>query len=201
MSEDDFRKEAEKAKIGEAVIKRVFDDIFKFSAASTLFDCGHEETDYSSLTVEELINKIRGFLAQEPKDVNKMIFLHYLAKYPVSMCKRDVSPVLKKLIGFHYRFGIPDTQQQENGAEKVSYEDLSEIFVRSKATISECVNQTEFEWNELRQEVEDAKKIEDEARRQLVEEQKQKIREEEENSQRNEQTSERTPSTPCGEDI
>jgi predicted secreted protein len=88
----------------------------------------------------------------------------------------------------------------ENGAEKVSYDDLSEIFVRSKATISECVNATEGEWREIQQKVADEQKLEEEARRQLIEEKKQKLREIEQNNQTINQTSEQTPNTSSGED-
>jgi TolA-binding protein len=70
---------------------------------------------------------------------------------------------------------------RENGAEKVSYEDLSEIFVRSKDTISECVNQTETAWRELQEDIEKQKQIDAEAKKQLIEEQKQKLRQEEQN--------------------
>jgi hypothetical protein len=93
------------------------------------------------------MNKIRDVIAANPNDINKTCFLEYLAKYPVSMCKRDVSPLLKRLIGFHYRLGVPDEQQELNGAGKVSYDDLSEIFGRNKATVSVCINETE--WNEI----------------------------------------------------
>jgi hypothetical protein len=200
MNEEEIREGVEKTRIGEAVIKRVYDDLFRFGVCMNLTDLDLEETDYSTLSVKEVIDKIRAFLAQKPKDVSEMIFLHYMAKYPVSMCKRDVSPCLRTLIGFHYRLGVPDKEQQESGAEKVSYDDLSEIFVRSKATISECVNQTESKWKEVQWKAEQEQKLEEEARRQLIEEKKQKLREMEQNSQTDEQTSERTPITPERED-
>jgi hypothetical protein len=111
-------------------------------------------------------------------------FLEYLARYPVSICKRDVSPLLKRLIGFHYRLGVPTEQQKLNGAEKVSYDDLSEIFGRSKATISECVNETETEWNEIQRQAELDTVAEEEAKRQLIAERKKKLEEEELNEGR-----------------
>lgn len=194
MSE--YEKNAQIIQLGEAMIKRVYDNFFKIGVASMLTDLDLEETDYSTLAASEVIDKIRGCLAQNPKDVNRLIFLQYLAKYPVSMCKHDVSPILKKLIGFHYRFGVPNEQQVENGAEKVSYEDLSEIFVRSKATISECVNQTEIEWREIQEKAANEQKIEQEARKQLIEEKKQELRKIEQNNQTVAQTTERTPVSP-----
>ena len=194
MSE--FQKNAEIIKLGEAMIKRVYGDLFKFSVASNLTDLDLEETDFSTLTVYEVIRKIRDFLAQNPKDINRIIFLEYLGKYPVSMCKRDVSPLLKRFIGFHYRLGDPDRVQRENGAEKVSYDDLSEIFVRSKATISECVNQTESEWKGIQSKIREEQELEEEARKQLLEEKKQKLREMEQNNQTvspNERTNANSP--------
>lgn len=180
--------------------KRIYDNIFKVGVASNLYDSGIEERDCSTLTVQEIVNKIKDFLKSDPSDEKHIIFLNYLAKYPVSMCKRDVSPLLKKLIGFHYRLGIPNKEQELNGAEKVSYDDLSEIFVRSKATISQCVNETEIEWKELQQEIEDAKRIEAEAKQQLIEEEKARLRQEEMEKQSNSRTNERTPSTTSEED-
>lgn len=200
MNEEEIREGVEKTRIGEAVIKRVYDDLFRFGVCMNLTDLDLQETDHSALSVKELIDKIRAFLAQNPKDVNQLIFLRYLAEYPLSLSKRDVSPRLRMLIGFHYRLGVPDKEQQESGAEKVSYDDLSEIFVRSKATISECVNQTESAWKEVQWKVEQEQKLEEEARKQLIEEKKQKLREMEQKSQTDEQTSERTPTAPERED-
>lgn len=189
--QEEFEQERKTRQLGEAVIKRVYDNFYKFGVASTLFDCGLEESDYSTLTIKEIMDKIKDFLAQNPSDVNEIVFLHYLAKYPVSMARRDVSPTLKRLIGFHYRLGEPDEEQKENGAEKVSYDDLAEIFVRSKATISACVNQTELEWREVQQKVADEEKLEAEARKQLLEEKKQQLRELEKNNS-NSQSNKRT---------
>lgn len=198
MSE--YEKNAETIELGKAMIKRVFSDFFKYSVASNLFFDELEEADYSTLTVYEIMQKIRGFLAQNPKDINQLIFLQYFAKYPVSMCKRDVSPRLKQLIGFHYRLGLPNEQEIKSGAEKVSYDDLSEIFVRSKATISECVNKTESEWKEVQSKVAQEQELEQEAREQLLEEKKQKLREMEQNNQTVNQTTEQTPNAPSEED-
>jgi hypothetical protein len=175
--------EKETRQLGEAVIRRVYDNFCRYAAASTLFDCGSEESDYSALTSGEIIDKIKDFLAQNPSDVSEMIFLNYLAKYPVSMCRRDVSPTLRRLIGFHYRLGEPDKTQRENGAEKVSYDDLAQIFVRSKATISACVNQTEPDWRDFQRHAAEAEEIEKLARQQLIEEEKRKLRLERENIQ------------------
>jgi hypothetical protein len=191
MSE--FEKNVEIVKLGEAMIRRVYADFFRFCVASNLADLDLAETDYSTLSVKEIMQKIRDFLAQSPSDINKIIFLHYLADYPVSMCKRDVSPRLRTLIGFLYRFGVPDKQEQEQGAEKVSYDDLSELFERSKATIFECVNQTEFSWREFQRSLEEQKRIEAEAKEQLIQEEKARLRQLGQKKTEESCASERTP--------
>jgi hypothetical protein len=65
---------------------------------------------------------------------------------------------------------------------------LSEIFVRSKATISERVNQTESDWKELQRKIAEAEEIEKLAKQQLIEEEKQRLRLEQENKQKNEKS-------------
>lgn len=186
---EEFQEQTEKLKLFEPIAKRIFDSVFKVSVASNLTDPSLEETDYSTLTVSEVVGKIRDFLAQNPRDANQIVFLQYLATYPVSTCKRDVSPRLRRIIGFHYRLGTPDAEQEKNGAEKVSYDDLSEIFVRSKATISECVNKTEFEWKELQAKIQAETELEAEAKRQLLEEKKRELRENENSEDKTEEGS------------
>jgi hypothetical protein len=175
---NEFQQRAAMIELGEALAHRIYDMIFRYRACILDID---EETDLSTLTVYEIVNKVRGVVAANPSDANKMCFFEYLAKYPVSMCKRDISPLLKRLIGFHYRLGMPTEQEKLNGAEKVSYEDLSEIFGRSKATISECVNETENEWKEIQRQGELEREAEEEAKRQLVADKKKKLEEEEQN--------------------
>lgn len=161
----------------KAFKKKMFNESFQYSVCAQLTLEEEKENDFSRLTVQEIIEKIRDHIKQGPLDVNSIIFLRYLAYYPVSMCKREVSPFLKKLIAFHYGFGDPgEHEKTEHSIEPVSYDDLAEIFGRSKATISEYVNQFRNEWVAFQGEMEQAKAIEEEARRQLIEEEKQKLR-------------------------
>jgi hypothetical protein len=197
--EEEIDKNTKTKDIEKKLIKVIFDNCFKMGVCMDLTDLDLQETDYSRLTVKEVMDKIRDFLAQKPKDISEMTFLRYLAKYPVTMCKREVSPRLKTLIGFHYRLGVPNQQQADNGAEKVSYDDLAEIFVRSKATISECVNQTENEWKDVQYKVQQEQKLEEEAHKQLLEEKMQELRKVEQNNQTVSQTTERTPNSPSEE--
>ena len=62
------------------------------------------ENNLKDVPIEEVIGKMRDFLASKPKEVNYSSFLYYMAYFPVSMCKRAVSPLLKSVIGFHYGF-------------------------------------------------------------------------------------------------
>jgi transposase len=70
---------------------------------------------------------------------------------------------------------------------------VAQIFAGSKATISECVNETEAAWQLFQQDIEKPKQIEDEARKQLIEEAKQRMKEQE-------QPNERTAVLHSGED-
>ncbi len=158
----------------EAMNKRLQNMIFRLSVANSLANVGATETDFSTLTVEEVIEKIRDFLNSEPSDENYEIFLRYLASYPVSMCKRNISPLLQFMIGFHYRLGKPNGEFADNGVKAISYDELAQIFERSKATISECVNKTEDSWKNYQEEArKEARGI---AMEQLIEEEKQKLK-------------------------
>lgn len=162
-----------------AVGKKLYNQIFQIMTSDLLLDDELKENP-SELTTHEVTDKIRAFMAQNPRnDVFHILFLRYLSFYPVSMCSRDVSPLLRCLIGLHYRLGAPDKEQEQSGAEKTSYEDLSQIFVRSKATVSDCVNRTENLWRNLQQERNKDQAIETEAQRQLIEERKELLKNQE----------------------
>ena len=134
--------------------------------------------DVSLLTTEDIRDKIRDFVESEPIDEHCIIFLHYLSNYPVSICRRNVSPVLKHLIGFHYRLGEQYKKEHYKKAKPVSMEELAQIFGRSKATIHECVSETENSWKEFLRFKEQEEEGEAIARRELIEEAKERLREE-----------------------
>lgn len=158
---------------------RIFQAIYRVSVGLTL--SGGDpfvKEDISTLTVQEILDKIRDFLNSNSLDEHYVIFLHYLVNYPVSMCKRNVSPVLKQLIGFHYRLGQQHKKEYHKKAKPVSMEELAQIFGRSKATIHECVSETETSWKEFlrfKEQQEEAHAI---ARRELIEEAKERLRKE-----------------------
>ncbi len=138
--------------------------------------------DVSKLTAQMILDKLNEFVVSDPFDEHYIIFLHYLALYPVSMCSRNVSPLLKLLIGFHYRFGQM-YQEKFKPVKPVSMEDLSQIFGRSKATIHECIKATEEQWKGFLEVKEREEQIEKEARRELIEEAKERLRKEKTDAQ------------------
>lgn len=133
--------------------------------------------DLSTLTIQEIVEKIKDFLGSEPKDEHYILFMHYLANYPVSMCKRKVSPTLKYLIGFHYRLGQIFKKDYGN-VSPVSMEELAEIFGRSKATVHDCIKETEGVWKDFLELKKKYEEIEAKAKRELVEEAKERLRKE-----------------------
>lgn len=133
--------------------------------------------DLSSLTVQEILEKIKDFLKSDPIDEHYNIFLHYLANYPVAVCRRQVSPFLKYLIGFHYRIGqmYREEYQDYRKVTPVSMQELAEIFGRSKATIHGCIKETEEAWNKFLELKKKEEQIEAKAERELIEEAKQRL--------------------------
>lgn len=151
--------------------------------------------DLSGLTVNGMLDKIEDFLGSDPIDEHYSIFLRYLARYPVSMCSRQVSPVLKMLIGFHYQLGKM-VKEEHSKVKVVSMEELAEIFGRSKATIHECVKATEESWKEFLEFKKREEEVEAKAERELIEEAKERLRKKKpvfgEKNVQNEETNERT---------
>ena len=181
---------------------RIFNNAFQWEAALTTFDAGLEEKDYSLLTAETVLHKIKSFLDGKPNETQCAIFLEYLSRFPVSMCQRDVSDILVILIGFHYHSGIPSQEDREKGIEPVSYQDLSTIFARSKSTIAEALDRFKPTWNEFQVRMEQEQRIEERVIERLAAEKrleqdvaaKAGLTEEKtlEEEQYNEQTNERT---------
>ena len=161
--------------------------------------------DLSNVTVKEIIDKIKEFADSDPLDEHYSVFLRYLARYPVSMCKRNVSRLLKFLVGFHYRYGQMLKEEHFKTVKPVSMEELAQIFGRSKATIHECIRDTEDQWKEFLELKEREEEIEAEAERELIEEAKERLRQEKQvlnkECKQNEGTNERTSTHTEGEGI
>jgi len=161
-------------RIGKIIMNKAFRISLPFNYFT---DPDIYETDLSSLTPQDIIDKMKEFLDSNPKDEAYGPFIFYLTHFPVSMCKRSVSLKLKFLIGFHYGFGVPQ-KKHENTIQNVSMEELAEIFGRSKATIHECIKATEKDFKVFQEEVKKAIEIDTKADRELIEERKAQLRRE-----------------------
>jgi hypothetical protein len=148
------------------------------------YDLPAIERDLSKLTIEEIIEKTREFwhryekasLINENAQFAPMYFTQLLAYYPVSLCKRDISDTLKLLIAMSYFGTKPKKDDKDPIWNGFSYEDLSIIFVRSKASIHAAIRDNKLEAIDLLQSVdlrEEARKI---AFSQLIIEEKEKMR-------------------------
>jgi len=191
MSKEKLKKFAERDPreildmIGKTIMNKAFRVTLPFTYFSHLW-----EKDLSSLGSQDIIDKMKDFLNSNPKDENYACFLFYLTHFPASLCKRSVSPKLKFLIGFHYRLGVPQKKDQKS-IQRVSMEELAEIFGRSKATIHECIRETETTWRSFQAYSERQREIEGKAERELIEEAKARLckeREAERLSEENEHT-------------
>ena len=140
------------------------------------------ETDYSNITVEQLIKKIREFYRRKDKtneeEMNECFFLELLRDYPVSMCNRHMSEEQKVLIALVYfeSKSYVDPEDKDAGWKGFSYDQLSIVFCRSKASIHEAIRQREPKAKKLLADVELRKKAKELALEQLIEEEKQKLR-------------------------
>ncbi len=187
----------------EKMFQRIQQAVYRVSVPQALTESQPLATeDLSNLTVREILDKLEDFLKSDPIDEHYSIFLRYLEKYPVSMCKRQISPVLKILIGFHYHLGQLYREDFKK-VKPVSMEELAEVFGRSKASIHECIKETEESWMQFLEFRKQRKEAKAQAERELIEEEKTRLRKEKlgsrENTIQNGETSERTLSTVVGE--
>ena len=121
------------------------------------YDLPSTETDLSELTVNEIITKSREFWHRfekaseidEDAEFAPMCFMQLLAYYPVSLCKRDMSDTLKLIMAMAYFANKPDAQDKKPIWNGFSYEDLSLIFVRSKASVHAAIIDKHIEAQDL----------------------------------------------------
>ena len=139
------------------------------------------ETDYSNITVEQLIKKIREFYRRKDKtneeEMNECFFLELLRDYPVSICNRHMSEEQKVLIALVYfeSKSYVDPEDKDAGWKGFSYDQLNTVFCRSKATIHEAIRQKEAEAKKLLADVQLREKAKEIALEQLIKEEKQKL--------------------------
>ena len=100
-----------------------------------------------SLTANEIMDKIRDFHSRWEKscdDLAPTSFLELLHYYPISICKREMTDTLKTLITLAYFDSKPQNRKDHGEWKGYSYDDLSLIFCRSKASIHDAVKEKEI---------------------------------------------------------
>ncbi len=122
-----------------------------------------------NVSLKELTEKIRKFLEKFQEDLAPVQFLEILIMYPESLCKRDMSDTLKRVITAYYTWGVQkplcDYEQSLDEWEKkkignkpeknkwfdpyFSYDQISVLFGRSKASIHEAISQFKNEYEQL----------------------------------------------------
>jgi hypothetical protein len=164
------------------------------------------ETDLSSLSATDIINRIKSFISDYENAKSNATeefhfdFLELMSIYPVSMCQREMTDTLKLIISLYYVDSkqLAKKWQEEDPNDKdpwkgYSYEHLALLFSRSKATIHDAIKQKEIEAKALLSEPSlrlEARKI---ALEQLIAEEKEKLHQTNEKTieQSKEQTNER----------
>ncbi len=158
------------------------------------------------LNSEDLIKEVRSFYLRLDKshglvcEFAEGFHLDLLARYPVSMCRRDISDTLAYVMALIYYTNIPsDIDMQEYRIEyakwerqekwerslrppdepvqQFSMEDLAVIFNRSRATVFQALKRKENEVHDLVQNTKLREEAREEARKLLIEEEKAKLKE------------------------
>jgi len=120
-----------------------------------------KETE-ENLTGKEIVDKIRSFYRRLEKSHREQVvdfaeaeFLELLCDYPHSMCKRDMSDTLKLLIALVYFGSKPEYREDmsEDPWQGYTYDDLSLMFDRSKASIHQAIREKEVEAKHLLEEL------------------------------------------------
>ena len=166
------------------------------------------------LSAKQIMDLIREFYVRLEKESDSDIakdvsgyFLDLLRDYPKSMCAQHLTDSMKQLITLAYFESKPKRQELERveyehehfgnkteAWEGFSYEDLSVVFNRSKATIHQAIHEKE---TEVKAQVEEAR-LRMEAKKlaleQLVAEEREKLIKEQNNreEQPNKRTEDRT---------
>ena len=150
-------------------------DWFNLRIANFYSDLNIKE-ETKDISAQEILGKINEFLKESPNENQMNLFLLYLSKFPKSMCQRPISKALEFIIGFHYNLSREKDGEKQH--EPLSMEELANIFRRSKASIHECVKNTENLWNDYQKELkmEEEQEILTIAKRELIEEAKEKLR-------------------------
>lgn len=180
-----------------------------------------EEIDASVLYGVEIHNKIKDWHKRYERHASEMAdldipsdFMELIARYPVSMCRKEMNNTIKLLIALFYfyhpidiepfklkdmdgdgsaPFNIKETIRKANEfflkhyleAAQPSYEHLTLIFDKSKATVFEAIKDRGEEAKQLIEEGQLKRTIKRMARDQLIQEEKNRIKTEEQNEREN----------------
>ena len=162
----------------ELIMKKKSRDWFNLAIAYFFSEMDIKE-ETKDISTQEILDKINDFLKESPNENQMNLFLLYLSNFPKSMCQRPISKILEFIIGFHYR--ISGEKNGEKQHEPLSMEELATMFRRSKASIHECVKNTEKLWKDYQKELkmEEEQEILTIAKRELIEEAKNQLRQQE----------------------
>ena len=158
----------------------------------TGYELPPRETDFSNLTTKEIFDKIAEFMSNaNPKHEDLIFdFWQLIAEYPISMCQRKMSATLKLLITLFYFYKPPsvDTVKLKDKWEKelwqcfckqfkgwYSYEQLGILFMRSKASIHDAIEEKKIEVQQLILDVNERRYARSIALKELVAEEKLKL--------------------------
>ena len=146
------------------------------------YDLPAIETDVSTLAKEEIFERVQDFWRRYDKITSSddefapVYFVELLAKYPVSLCKRQMTDTLKLLIALFYFDSKPNPEEKEPIWNGYSYDNLALIFVRSKASIHDAIKEKEAKAKAILNHVQLRKKAREIALQQLVDEEKERLR-------------------------
>lgn len=158
---------------------------------ATGYELSPRETDFSDLTTKEIMDKIAEFMSNTNPKHEELIpdFWQLIANYPVSMCQRKMSDTLKLLINLFYHYKPPKIKQKDKLHQELwdsvrerfnkqgffSYEQLAILFMRSKASIHDAIQEKEAEVKQLVEEVNNRRYARSIALEELVAEEKLKL--------------------------
>ena len=134
---------------------------------ATGYELPPRETDYSSITVKQVFDKIEEFMSNAKAEWFVYDFWQLITDYPVSMCQRKMSDGLTFLITLFYHYKIPTVKRKDkldqelwdsvrdkfNKEGMFTYEQLGLLFMRSKASIHDAIKDREPEIRDITREV------------------------------------------------
>ena len=137
-----------------------------------------ERENEGKLTAKDIMDKVRNIQSRGDGEVDSSEFIELLARYPNSICTRIMSDKLKLIIALLREEDI----HEENGKQcyGFSYEKLSILFDRSKASIYEAIHEKRDEAKRILKENQLKAKVHDIALAELVQEEKIKLIQEKE---------------------